>query len=222
MHKQIVRWLPLALLALLIVHFGATAIYLTPANPVKLRLLPAIQSYIEPLFTQKWELFAPDPLVDTRLLLLSCRLPSPGGGDVDTPWSDMTTPLLETSYHHRFSFANRIYRAQHASVQLIYQANDPLVDRILALKDDSPDFHALTSELGHERLAQMARGKRLLVRTASAECDRLYGVGRTHAVRVRMVQVKAPPFSQRQLPNDAGETKYVDFDWGAYERLPSL
>jgi hypothetical protein len=218
MKNRFVRAFPLLFLAVLSIHFAATLVYLMPANPVKLRLLPVVSRYIEPFFTQKWELFAPDPLVDTRLLLVSCRLDDGS----ETEWSDMTTPLREAYYHNRLSPSARIDRAQQSSIHLIYRPDDPLFARLLRLKEDTAEYRELAAQYGQERLQLATRGKRVLSRTGAVECDRLYGTGRTQAVRVRMVQIKAPPFSKRQLTNAAGETKYVDFEWAPYESVSSI
>lgn len=46
-------------------HFLATAVYLNPLSILGLRWSALAADYLEPLFRQRWSLFAPDPpLVD--------------------------------------------------------------------------------------------------------------------------------------------------------------
>src|SRR4051794_40035543 len=84
------RLLPAILGGILVLHFSLTCLYLTPLNPVKVALLPYIATYIEPFFQQRWELFAPNPLVDTRMLLIACRVRNERGEIEERPWSNMT------------------------------------------------------------------------------------------------------------------------------------
>src|ERR1043165_27054 len=83
------------LLMALALHFGATVVYLMPLNPLKLHFQRSLQKYIDPYFSQRWELFAPNPVVDSRRFLVSCRLHAPDGTDADSAWADITTPVQQ-------------------------------------------------------------------------------------------------------------------------------
>ena len=91
-----------------------------------------------------------------------------------------------------------------------------MAERMRALDDTS------VNAIDEARRRTADEGRRLLERVASAECDRLYGVGRTRATRVRIVVVEPPPFSQRRLPDEAGATSNVDLDWAPYEPTSTL
>jgi hypothetical protein len=223
LRARFLKVLPGLLVAALVVHFTFTLAFLTPINPVKLRVLPLINSYMVPLFEQRWELFAPDPLVDTRFLLVSCRLKRPDGGIEERPYSNMTTAYRELKHRYRLTPADRLERAQFAPIHMMMGEQDALAKRLLAHPDnDSPEFERARQAVEDNRNERGRAGVRLLDRVASAECDRLYGRGRATEVRVRMAIVKSPPFSKRELPTEDGEAKYIDFPWGKYVEVAPL
>jgi hypothetical protein len=205
------------LVAALVVHFGFTLLYLMPANPIGLRVRPVVSGYVDPFFTQNWALFAPDPIVDTRELLVSCRHPDGRGGSTDTPWANITTPLRDKRAEYRVGPSNAIERAQMGPLHLVLAPGDPLIERLA--RDKAKEFAALIDEYEQERKQNAERGHRLLRRVASAACDRLVGRGAATQVAMRMLVTPSPPFSRRAEPMSASETRYVDFPWGPYESV---
>lgn len=222
--QRALHFLPAALIAALALHFAMTLAYLTPVNPVKVRALTLIHSYMVPLFEQRWELFAPDPLVDTRYLLVSCRVRNQSGELEERPYSNMTAAFRALKHRYRLTPADRLERAQFAAIHMMMGEQEPVSKRILARpeEEDTPEIKRARELIQKDQHERGKVGVRLLDRMASAECDRLYGRGLSKEVRVRMAIVKAPPFSKRHLPNSEGETRYIDFPWGAYEEVAPL
>jgi hypothetical protein len=217
------RALPGILGGVLVFHFAITCLYLTPLNPIKIALLPYLSEYTQPLFQQRWDLFAPNPIVDTRMLLIACRVKSEGGEIEERPWSNMTAQFRAQKERYRLTPADRIDRAHMASVHLLYEKPDPLTDRLLNTPEDTPEYRRAVEAIETDRKAKRELGTHLMARVASAECDRLYGPGRTTEVRTRMATVKSPPFSRRwSSAEEAGETSYVDYDWLPYEQVAPL
>lgn len=205
------------LITALTVHFALTLLYLMPANPVGLRVRPAVSAYMDPFFTQNWALFAPDPIVDTRELLVSCRIRDGHGGATDTAWANITSPLRDKRAEYRVGPANAIERAQMGPLHLVLAPGDPLIERLA--RDKGKEFAALIADYEQERKRTAERGHRLLRRVASAACDRLYGDGAATEVAMRMLVTESPPFSRRAEPLSSSATRYVDFPWGPYERV---
>jgi Family of unknown function (DUF5819) len=223
LRARFLKVLPALLVAGLVVHFTFTLAFLTPINPLKLRALPFINGYMVPLFEQRWELFAPDPLVDTRYLLVSCRVKRPDGGLEERPYSNMTAAYRELKHRYRLTPADRLERAQFAPIHMMMGEQDALAKRLLAHpENDTPAFQRAREAIEEDRNERGRAGVQLLHRMASAECDRLYGYGRSKEVRVRMAIVKSPPFSRRELPTEQGEAKYIDFPWGSYVEVAPL
>ena len=119
-------------------HFGITAAYVAPPSPLKLKLQPVLQSYVEPYFTQRWELFAPDPIMETRLLMVSCRVRTENGGTEDTPYSNMTAPLRELRDRYRLTPADRIDRLEQGAIHLMFDRPDALTKKVLEAHDEGP------------------------------------------------------------------------------------
>jgi hypothetical protein len=210
---------PAVLILALVFHFGMTLIYLSPLNPPKAKSLGFVRSYMEPLFWQRWELFAPNPIMDNRYTLVSCRLDDGAGGHEDTAFYDLTTPLLEAKYRWRFTPADRLERAAKAASYLAMGTPDPLLDKIKQHADVFSDFLVATKEAEN---ARREKGLHMFARLASAQCDALYGRRRTSAVRIQYVIVKPPPFSRRRDADQTGESTVVEFPWLPYEEVAAL
>jgi hypothetical protein len=220
--RRVVSAAPLVLGVLLAAHFGATLIHLMPMNPIKMRLQPAVDRYIEPYFSQRWELFAPDPVLDTREVLVACRVKQPSGADQETAWSNVTTPLRQLKYHYRLTPADRLERVQSGALHVAFPPDDAVLAKIRKQHDVNEEYRKTIATFDEAKKRDFELGSRLLGRVASAECDRTFGFGLTTAVRVRMLVLRSPPFSKRTLPNDAGDSFYFDFDWRPYEPVSSI
>ena len=206
-----------SLILALAVHFGFTLLYLAPANAVGLRARPVVSGYMEPFFRQNWSLFAPDPLVDTRQLLVSCRVADGRGGTRDTDWADITTPLRDQRYTYRLGPSSALERTQMGPLHMILAPEDPLIERLAERDDPKKEFAALLSRYEAERTGTADRGQRLLRRVASVACDRIVGPGVATEVATRMRVTESPPFSRRHEPLSSSTSRYVDFPWGPHE-----
>src|SRR4051794_17762784 len=77
--RRALKLLPGVLVMVLSIHFGMTLVYLMPLNPIVLRVAPVVDGYMVPWFVQDWHLFAPNPINETHMLLVSCRLQKANG-----------------------------------------------------------------------------------------------------------------------------------------------
>ncbi|XXX78200.1 DUF5819 family protein [Sorangium sp. So ce134] len=228
---------PALLAAALCFHFAMTLSYLTPQNPLKLRFARLIDGYMNPFFQQNWHLFAPDPITDTRLLMVACRLRRPDGGTTETEWTDITTPYWEAHLENRLGPATRVGRSVTGAARLIYSADPTSLQMAKKLEErrarpqpggggpEPPEEQVvdlLRGEVKKEQDAGFQLGKSVLERAGSAHCDSLYGPDRTAAVRMRMAVLRFPRFSRRDLPDAKGELSYYDLDWAPYQRVAPL
>lgn len=60
--RALVGGTALTVAALVVVHLAATFLYNAPANPVSQRYAKQVSWWMEPLFSQNWRLFAPNPI----------------------------------------------------------------------------------------------------------------------------------------------------------------
>ncbi|GEM_PF-780092 len=220
--RGLLNFFPIGIALVLIVHFGFTMAYLTPLNPIKLRVYDSIIAYMHPFFVQNWHLFAPDPVKDTRVLTVACRLRNPDGSTSVTAWADISTPLRQARYRNRFTPADRLDRPQSSAVHAIFNRDETLNTLLKRRTEEPSEYNTLVDELVEIDARERENGVLLLNRIASAHCDRLYGHGRTEAVQVRIVVLRFPRFSQRHLPDEAGELSYILLDWAPYEEVAPL
>lgn len=92
-----------AVAAVFTIHVVCTAAYLWPQNPMTRYYLPVVSRYIDPLFSQRWMLFAPEPA--TNSLKLWTRYECAGRW---TGWRDPAAPLMAIHQHNRFSSAGKL------------------------------------------------------------------------------------------------------------------
>jgi hypothetical protein len=211
------------LLALVLsLHFGLTLIYLLPLNPITLRLAPLLDGYMTPLFTQDWRLFAPNPIDETRVLLLACRLRAAQGTTVETAWVDISTPLWAAQARQRFSPAAWLSRPQTLAIERYFNESEPMT--LIQRQQQTPDppMPHVADALQTAQQARRVLATHVLARLGAAYCDRWYGAGRTVATRMRLAVLRFPRFSRRQLPDSAGETRTYTFDWMPYEQVAPL
>ena len=213
---------PALLILVLVFHFLMTLAYLTPLNPVKLNVQHANLAYMQPLFIQNWQLFAPNPVHDTRVLMVSCRVRNTDSTITATEWSDISTPLREASYENRLVPTDRLERLQTGTTRVIFGQDEVLVELQERRSEADDEFNKIIDELAQEDEENRQATIEVLNRIGSAQCDRLYGEYRTEEVRIRVAVLEFPRFSQRHLPNEEGELSYLSFDWAPYERVAPM
>ncbi|HEX8699369.1 MAG TPA: DUF5819 family protein [Myxococcaceae bacterium] len=221
MAEKLIRVLPGVLIGVLALHFSMTLAFLTPLNPVKLRLLPILESYINPFFHQRWSLFAPDVEAQTRYLLIACRGEDAQGAMREQPWVNITLPLHQLKQRYRLTPADRLDRAQVAGINQLTPQDEEVISKLLAKPEDTPQYRQAVAEFERQREQRKRRGMRLLGRVASSACASLYPALRIHEVRVRIATIKAPPFSQRMESAVQGDTTYMELPWQPYEEVES-
>jgi len=91
------------ILLLFVAHAAFTALYLLPVNPLTTLYQAPVNAYMEPLFSQRWLLFAPEPATNT--LKVWCRYQCAGRW---THWVDPAEPLLRVHQRNRLSSAGKL------------------------------------------------------------------------------------------------------------------
>lgn len=76
-----------AVLAVLATHLAATFLYNAPTNPVSARYTKQIHWWMDPLFTQNWRLFAPNPISENVRIEARASLRPDGRA---SGWIDLT------------------------------------------------------------------------------------------------------------------------------------
>lgn len=201
------------LLALL-VHFGVTLLYLTPLNALKAKWLDQVAWYMNPYFSQTWELFGPNPTGRSKTILVSCQLSR--GAQSEPEWFDITTPLMRLHHADRLSSAQRLLRAENPSYQL-FPSEDPVLATLLKLPQEDPAVLAAVRDLERGRQEDFEVGLRVFSRVASGYCDAQHGTGETTSVRGRVVFNEPQEFRNRQHSEPASPPQVYETEWLKHE-----
>ncbi|MED1270808.1 DUF5819 family protein [Bacillus mycoides] len=84
-----------------------TLLYNSPINPVKVKLNSFVQGYMHPLFTQNWQLFAPNPVSTNMDIITRGLYKDSNGKEQETEWINYTKTFTTGLQNNRFDI-NRL------------------------------------------------------------------------------------------------------------------
>jgi hypothetical protein len=120
--------------AVFTIHVVCTAAYLMPQNPMSRYYLPLVERWVDPLFSQRWLLFAPEPA--TNSLKLWTRYECGGRW---TGWRDPAAALMERHQKNRLSSAGKLlYISNNLARELSRETADAVI-RYKCLNDPACD-----------------------------------------------------------------------------------
>jgi hypothetical protein len=189
-------------------HAALTILLASPPNPAQLALSDALTAYQRPHFQQNWQLFAPTPISDERILLLRARVGDGNAARV-TDYVDITSPDLATTHELRF-VAPKTARIGLNLVQLLTW-RDPIAQRIRDRVErdggsENPDLLLPSEETVLEEADQLVQ--RYLCQAAA---DRWGPTAQD--VQARLVVNEFPPYSRRTEPNSTGDVEIRELPW---------
>lgn len=171
---------------LLGIHFLLTILYLAPDNLLKRRFSEPLQRYMDPLFAQNWQLFAPNPISQHRSLVIKAKYRDPRTGEIrESPWMDITRPHVRDIWENRFFNDARTLRFQTSAIKM-YQSEEP--DR-------------------------KAAGLRMLHRLALHSLKSEPELRNVEQVKVRIVLNRFPRYPEREKPDQTGTLYFDETDW---------
>ena len=89
----------LVLLCLVAFHFTTTALYVSPPNPLKIKLINPLHAYMDPIFGQAWTLFAPNPLAHSSHLATVCKWRE-GDSEVESEPTEVSSGWFDKARSH--------------------------------------------------------------------------------------------------------------------------
>ncbi|WP_073948470.1 DUF5819 family protein [Streptomyces kebangsaanensis] len=189
--------------ALLGAHMTMAALSQAPLSPAKLVYGNRVAHYLDPYFSQNWQLFAPTPVSDNRGILARATC---ADGSV-SEYYDVSARGLEKVRSSRF-FPSREVRVVSAQIQEITNSEEVL--RRLRIRQAN-DKKTVLPPLPHEKATE-AEAVKSLSRYAYDQmptvCD-----GKVTKVQVRMYVETLPPWSERNSPSAEGKVMVKDFAW---------
>ncbi len=197
-------------------HFLCTAVYLNPVSVVGLAWAGPVSAYLEPLFRQRWSLFAPDPPLVDRRLDYQCERDGERG-----PWRSRSDALLASHARTRIGPAGRLRRLETAAIVATLGTRDPLLDALLRAQDQAdPDQRERVEALLVERVAAQLGARAISYRLIFGYCREELGAA-ADRVRYRVVTRELPAFSRRHAPRERGG-RALTFPWLSREGLATL
>ncbi|UUN27845.1 DUF5819 family protein [Streptomyces sp. FIT100] len=195
--------------ALLGAHMTAAALSQAPLSPAKLVYGDRVAEYLDPYFSQNWQLFAPTPISDDRGILARAAC---ADGSV-SEYYDVTAHGIDKAQNSRF-FPSREVRLISAGLQNVTSSEEIL--RRLREKQTN-DKKPVLPPLPYEKVTEAEAVKslsRYSYDQMPTACD-----GKAVKVQVRMYVHELPPWSKRDDPSAEGRVLVKDFAWARTKDL---
>ncbi|MDR6225753.1 DUF5819 family protein [Desmospora profundinema] len=218
-------WKKLAVLGLLtvfIIHFAFTGLYNAPLNPLKAKHSNIIAGYMNPLFSQNWKLFAPNPASDNNTFYVRAQVKKEDGVKT-TDWIDLTSYMIERNQTNRFTPYNRLVRIQRGAVTAMVEEDDLIVTLHRKAQSNEEAKKKLDDLHDDKRKSeQQEYGEKLLNRYAQAYLNSLHPEWEVTKTQLMLVETKAVPFSEKEKKEVETKTKVYQFDWRNYQPVAPI
>lgn len=190
--KKIKFLTPIILSLILILHFLMIIASVVPYNPLTNKIEKSVTSYVSPLFTQVWTLFAPNPVDSNDVIQI--KLFSEDNKKSD--WIDATTPLIEKMHRNYISPYNRMGRiSQSLKAQLLTE--DTFTYDLRKSVEDTEEGEKLIEKLDKEQLKKIKENEVYLLRYGAAYAQTIYPNEKFTHIKIRILNQPSIPFSKR-------------------------
>ncbi|MDQ0942380.1 DUF5819 family protein [Streptomyces sp. V1I1] len=189
--------------ALLGAHMTMAALSQAPLSPAKLVYGDRVAEYLDPYFSQNWQLFAPTPVSDDRGILARAAC---ADGSV-SEYFDVSARGLEKAQSSRL-FPSREVRIVSAGLQNVTSSEEIL--RRLREKQTN-DKKPMLPPLPYEKVTE-AEAVKSLSRYAYDQMPTACN-GKAVKLQVRMYVHELPPWSKRNDSSAEGKVLVKDFAW---------
>lgn len=200
--------------ALAAFHIGMTALYNLPANPIKTQTsLP--ERYINVMFSQNWQMFAPDPVSADMLVKVQC-LTGVAGGEGSSEVYDIVSGFWDKGINNAFE---RMSRVMSNAAFVAITPNDA---EALLLRSCENGTEKSCAEYRKKKAAREALGMNQVKRISAyfcADLSQLRGANYTHS-NVWVSTRPVPRWSQRHDPPATWPREVKQYSISAYPLPP--
>lgn len=194
-------------------HMFFTLLYLTPFNPVKAKHSFTVNAYMEPVFSQNWRLFAPNPASTNNKFLVRAEL---GDGEI-TEWQDLTTFMIEKNADNRFTPYNRLVRIQRGAFTSLHQTDEVTLKISQKIEEKDLDREEYDHLLENERTEKQDEyALEALNRYAQSYVRSIYPEADVKRTQIVMQETKAVPFSEKDKEDFEQEVMLHEFEWETF------
>lgn len=210
--KKIKYFLPIFLTCFLIIHFSFIILSVVPFNPIVNKTDKIVSKYTNPIFTQNWALFAPDPI--DRNTSLQIKAYYKNGNE--SKWLDSSNTIITKMHKNYISPYNRIGRIPETITSEML-AEDPIIDKIRKNYESENNSEEL-KKLNKTYTKQYKRNLPKLIRFSSAYVKSTQIKSKDiDKLKLRIVKQEAVPFSKRNSKENmpweiVHTTDKVEFD----------
>ncbi len=195
------------LLAVLTFHFTMVQLSNMPMSPLKLQYGDLIEHYVDPLFTQNWQLFAPQPIDEDIALMVRGRFRDPRTGrSQTTQWLNVTESLIDQVRKNRLTPLALVELAE-ANVVVSF-SNDLLMDPRAAVVRDGKRVLILPIPV-----RAYPRDMTVLTRTGLASLEIEFPGVKFSEVQVGLSRYRFPRFSKRFDPDTLDYAAITPVQW---------
>jgi len=174
-------------LVLFCIHIVSTVLYNIPENPMTVAYMPVVNRYMEPLFSQNWHLFAPEPA--TRMVKLWYRVKINNRWQ---RWQDPMEPVLEKHRHNRATY--------NAKLLYIYGniAKDLIIRQSYIMEHTSNIADSSKRQLQQINSLKASSEYQLSLRFVSRDIEKGYDTGlHPDSLQLMLVELYPKQFSER-------------------------
>lgn len=199
----------LSLLCFTVIHFLILTLHAGPINPVYAKYRVPIEQYVNPLLTQHWNLFAPDPVEETQNILVQYRTSTNETSD----WYNISKPLLEANQSNIISPYNKTARIPSSLYFSIFNKNT-----LVSKMEDNTSEEEFDKAIDMDKIKE-SRSKQvdLLYRFANSNIPLITNTDEeVEEVKVKIMNVNAIPFSERNNTDYEPTIEEIEFEWREY------
>jgi Family of unknown function (DUF5819) len=169
-------------IAFICIHFVMIIIYVSPEQFFNQKTQQIARFYVDPLFTQHWALFAPEPPM--KDIVIEYRLIN---GNNETEWINPREKILELHNKNRFHSNSKLLRLnQHVGFFLLRDYKDIQEKKIIYQMGENKGVTNIVNSFGYK--------------TAVFYCKKhakKIGVSNFNALEIKLILVNPVPYEQR-------------------------
>ncbi len=215
-----IRGAAVVLALVLSFHFAATALWVSPADPMYDAVAPVLNPYMQPFFQQGWSLFAPNPYPGDYTFLLRARWADRSTRQLRTSdWVDATAPEWDGILHNPLHPRSDLYTEELSEV-LADDQGDLLDSQTSIVERDysHSGWHRLLADQSAQQggdsdwLESYVSDERMAAAFATQFAYALWGPD-VEAVQIRLKYTPVPNFADRADKDAQPESSFTYYGW---------
>ncbi len=182
-------------------HFFILAWHHLPENPIKHQFKYQISGYVNPLFSQQWTLFAPNPVSTNISINYKLKGYQDGKPADTTEWLDTNDPLIEFRRSNSFSAGQRLLKYLSSCCMDILKTRSETLEYISKVDSIKNDSMKIVQYV--DQVYQACNGHLSLMEYSKHVAKKYYGSQYSSfdsiVAQYKILDGKFPRFSKRDL-----------------------